>query len=65
MTKIGRMLFEDGMKEGRSEERKKTAERLLEKGIDMDVIMDATDLTEAGDQRDRRKHTVIQIIRNP
>ena len=47
MTKIGRMLFEDGMKEGRSEERKKTAERLLEKGIDMDVIMDATDLTEA------------------
>lgn len=47
MTKIGRMLFEDGMEEGRSEERKKTAERLLEKGIDMDVIMDATDLTEA------------------
>lgn len=47
MTKIGRMLFEDGMKEGRSEERKKTAGRLLEKGIDMDVIMDATDLTEA------------------
>lgn len=47
MTKIGRMLFEDGMKEGRSEERKKTVERLLEKGIDMDVIMDATDLTEA------------------
>ena len=35
------------MKEGRSEKRKKTAERLLEKGIDMDVIMDATDLTEA------------------
>ena len=47
MTKIGRMLFEDGMKEGRTEERKKTAERFLEKGIDMDVIMDATDLTEA------------------
>lgn len=23
MTKIGRMLFEDGMKEGRSEERKR------------------------------------------
>mgnify|MGYP000044835118 CR=1 FL=1 len=43
MTKIGRMLFEDGMKEGRSEERKKTAERLLEKGIDMDVIMDVCD----------------------
>ena len=47
MTKIGRMLFEDGMKEGRRKKKKKTAERLLEKGIDMDVIMDATDLTEA------------------
>ena len=47
MTKIGRMLFEDGMKEGRSEERKKTAERLLEKGIDMDVIMDAVELEQA------------------
>ena len=56
MTKIGRMLFEDGMKEGRSEERKKTAERLLEKGIDMDVIMDATDLTEAEIERSKKAY---------
>ena len=46
MTKIGRMLFEDGMKEGEREGRRKTAGKLLEKGIAVENIMEAAELSE-------------------
>ena len=41
MTKVGRMLFEDGMKE----EKRKITEQLLKEGVSMEVIMKATGLT--------------------
>ena len=42
MTKIGRSIYENGMKD----KARQTAERLLRRGVDMETIMDATDLTE-------------------
>ena len=42
MTKIGRSIYENGMKD----KARQTAERLLKRGVDMETIMDATDLTE-------------------
>ena len=41
MTKVGRMLFEDGMKE----EKRKITEQLLKEGVSMEIIMKATGLT--------------------
>lgn len=42
MTKIGRSIYENGMKD----KARQTAERLLRRGVDIETIMDATDLTE-------------------
>ena len=50
MTKVGRMLFEDGMKagirEGRETEKREMAEKLLQRGNDIETVMDITDLSE-------------------
>lgn len=47
MTKIGRSIYEDGMKEGMEAKARQTAEKLLKRGVDLETIMDATGLTEA------------------
>ena len=46
MTKVGRMLFEDGMKDGMKEEKRKITEKLLRRGDDVETIMELTELTE-------------------
>ena len=47
MTKIGRMLFEDGLEEGMEKVKRRTAENMLRDGLDWEKIKKYTDLTDA------------------
>ena len=60
MTKVGRMLFEDEMKERKDEGMKKMAGELLRRGDDVETIMKLTDLTEEEVKEVEKNMLVLQ-----
>lgn len=60
MTKVGRMIYEDGMAEGIMQERKQVVENMFRENLDLSVIQRITGMTIEEIEQIRRDTVMSQ-----